>query len=213
MNRPLVVLAHGWGFAPSFWAPMSAALRGVETVAVDLGFRGPPSLPELPADRPLVGVGHSLGFAWLLRERPWDGLVAINGFPRFTRGEGFPEGVHPRLLDRMRSRLRERPAEVAGDFLRRCGVDDPEVHDLAPDRLAEGLDWLAEWDLREALGAHHGALLALAGDADPIVPEAMSRASFPAGCLRVREEAGHLLPWSHPEWCASELDAFLRGLS
>ena len=231
-SKPLLVLVHGWGFDPSVWDSVLASprLSGVDVERIDLGFaavESPNPVPggpdeagavllssrELPVDRPLIGVGHSVGFAWLLRQPvAWRGLVSINGFARFTRTEDFPEGVPARLLERMIVRLQADPQGVARDFLRRCGVEAPEVERLHPAALAEGLQWLARWDLRGALAAWSGPLLALAAEDDPIVPAAMSLASFPASSLRIEEGGGHLLPRTRAGRCAEAIADFLDDL-
>ncbi len=212
-GSPCLVMVHGWGLAPTMWTPLIEALRGVETITVDLGFFGAPAIPALPADRSLVGVGHSLGFAWLLR-RPiqWRGLVSVNGFSRFLRGDDFPKGVAPRIVSRMQSKLKRDARAVVEDFLRRCGDESVTSYGAQERALAEALDWLVRWDVRSALREHDGALLALADRADPIVPEVMSRSCFPTSTLRWRDIGGHLLPSSDPGWCAAQLSAFLRGL-
>lgn len=216
MDLPLLVLVHGWGFDPSIWDEVraDASLSAHEIFTVDLGFRGSASSQQLPADRPLIGVGHSLGFAWLLHQPlQWRGLVSINGFSRFTSAADFPPGVAPRLLARMIGRLQQDPQGVSRDFLRRCGLEDPQVEELDPAALAEGLEWLSTWDLRQALDSFRGPLLALAGADDPIVPLGMSRASFPAESLQVQDGGGHLLPLTHPIRCAEELARFVETLS
>lgn len=208
----VLVLVHGWGLDASMWAPLQAALPEVETVALDLGFTGRPHQPPLPEGRRLIGVGHSLGFCWLLRQRPvWSALVSIGGFPRFTRSDDFPHGTHPRLLERMRSKLVQAPLEVHRDFLKRCGSEVPD-RPLDVAALAAGLDWLAAWDERPALAGWPKPLLALAAADDVIVSEAMARQVFPAESLRLRADGGHLLPLSQPEWCAGQIRELLAEL-
>lgn len=211
MKAPLFVLAHGWGLRPSIWEPLLAHGSLADVLLVDLGFFGPASRHALPADRPLVGIGHSLGFPWLLRQEvPWDALVAIGGFCRFTAGEDFPEGVASRVLSRMQAKLPGATERVVSDFLARCGLSDFDLDGHSTEALAEGLGWLSSWDERDALRAHRGSLLALAGEADPIVPPSVTRATFPADAIRWQAEGGHLLPLSHPSWCASALSSFLE---
>ncbi|TWA84584.1 pimeloyl-[acyl-carrier protein] methyl ester esterase [Azospirillum brasilense] len=177
MTAPLFVFVHGWGFGPAVWDAVRNALPDGESVAVDLGFYGPPSFPELPAGRPVVAVGHSFGGLWLLHERPfpWDGLVLVNGFSRFTEGDGFAPATPRRLLDRMIARFDAAPEAVTADFLRRCGVEAPPTAGLDAARLGEALWALRDWDARAALT---GPALALAGAQDPIVPPAMTEQAF-----------------------------------
>jgi len=210
MTKPLLLLVHGWGFDAGVWAPLRQALGdAVETVAWDLGFRGAASRPAVPQGRPVVAVGHSLGLLWLLRERPlaWRALVSINGFPRFTRADDFPQGVAPRLLDRMIARFGEAPQAVYADFMGRCGVAAPDTEGLAAEALADGLRALASWDQRAGATVD----LVLAGRADPIVTEAMTLAAFPRSPVEW-QDGGHLLPLTAPDWCAAKLLAFLETM-
>ncbi|MBY0429865.1 MAG: alpha/beta hydrolase [Rhodospirillales bacterium] len=199
-----LVYVQGWGFDPSFWDPLRAHLPEIESIAVDLGFRGPPTLPAPPAGRILVGVGHSLGMLWLLKRRlyDWQAAISINGFPRFARGEDFPHGVAPRLLERMIARLSDSPHAVYGDFMRRIGIAEPDLAGLNVEKLAEGLRWLADWDLRPVPEA---LVQALAGRADPLLPPELSQSAFAGKILAFHESGGHLLPLTDPAWCAARI--------
>lgn len=211
-QRPLLVFVHGWGFDASFWNPLRAALSEFDDLAFDLGFLGDESLPEVPAGGRRVAVGHSTGFLWLLKAKPfaWDALVSINGFSRFVEGEGFRPAVAPRLLDRMIARLGHCPEEVTADFLARCGSREKPGR-LNPERLHEGLIWLRDWDARAELDSDSTPVLVLAGKRDPIVPVAMTEHCFAANSRIVRhwhETGGHLLPLSAPAWCARHIREF-----
>ena len=210
MTASLFVLVHGWAFDAGLWDSVRSALPG-EAVTVDLGFYGPPVLPAIPTDRPIVAVGHSFGGLWLLHERPfaWDGLVLINGFPRFTEGEGYAPATPRRVLDRMIARFDAAPLAVTADFRRRCGFDAEPPSTLDPARLGEALRALCDWDAREALAA---PLLALAGAQDPIVPPAMTDQALHGFDLDWHPEGGHLLPLTAPGWCAERLTAFAARL-
>ncbi len=219
-----IMAFHGWGLSADFWQPLAKAMAGQAVFqCVDLGFTAPVHTPPLP-ERPCLALGHSLGFACALRSgHAFDGWVSINGFPRFCRGDDFPEGIDPRFVRRMKTRLAKEPREVWADFLTRCGADSSHISDvpvvrdlwtcdtLDVARLEEGLDWLLTWDERPALPPA-ARLCALGGGDDPIVPPAMSRASFPADCLSLHPEGGHLLPWTHPEWCAQRILSFAEHL-
>lgn len=209
---PILVFVHGWGLDAGFWAPLRRALPEAEAAAVDLGFTGTPCL-ALPEGRRLVLVGHSLGFAWALRQPvAWTGLVSIGGFARFAKAADFANGTPVRVIERMRARLLAEPHSVWRDFLRRCGGGGAACDTLDAERLARGLDWLAAWDERAALAAARAPLLALAAEDDAIVPAAMARDSFPEACLRLTPGGGHLLPSSAPAWCAGHIRDFLSGL-
>lgn len=200
-----IVFVHGWGYDASIWDAVRARLAPALPVAtVDLGFFGAaPSAPTFL--EPVLAVGHSLGTLWWLwqHEIPWQRLLCINGFPRFTATDGFP-GVTLRVLARMHQQFAREPAAVLADFHARCGGHAPAgTPDLA--RLAEGLTWLADRDARSTLAARRADVFALAGTNDPIVPHAMSEAAFaslPAGQFKFLDAPGHALPATHPECCA-----------
>jgi len=201
MSAP-ILLVHGWGFRATFWDPLVARLPDFAVETVDLGFFGPARRPTL--DCPLV-VAHSMGLPWALAHipRPWSGVVAVNAFARFTRDTTFVEGVAPRMIERMQTRFADDPAQVTGDFLRRCGIEAPDLAGLKAATLGPALDWLATCDQRAALDALGAPVQALAGTRDQIVPESMSRAAFAYHPLVLAEGAGHLLPLTHPDWVAA----------
>jgi len=201
-----ITLVHGWGYDATLWREVLPLLDDFDIEVVDLGFFGSPALPA-DCDRPRIAVGHSLGALWWLAQTdlPWTRLVAINGFPRFTAAADFPQGVAPRILERMRKRFATAPGAVLADFQAACGGAGPALpDDLEP--LRQGLAALAEVDARAALVTRRQDVFALAARADAIVPAAMSEAAYaglPAGHLRWQEDGGHLRPLTHARACAA----------
>jgi pimeloyl-[acyl-carrier protein] methyl ester esterase len=195
-----LVFLHGWGFDARLWDGVRAALPEFESVAWDRGYFGAPV--DEPVEGPLIAVGHSLGamlFAGALPEG-CVGFIAINGFDRFA-GEG---AVPLRVVERMRRRFSEAPCEVLADFRARCGGDaPPAIHDAAA--LAADLTLLGEADRR---GVVRAPMLLLHGGADPLLPEAMRETVFAGAPRETLAGAGHLLPLTHPEWCADRIRAF-----
>lgn len=229
--RPTLLFVHGWAFDASFWAPLRAELGDWPQAVSDAGYFGPARDPAVAG--PVVAIGHSLGALRLLGGLPRHcrGLVAINGFPRFAAGPGFEAGVPARMLDRMGKRLSADPMAVLRDFRQRCGAAEPfGVPTGEPigepvgeprgaprvEALDRDLQRLRDDDHRAALAALTLPLLVLAGDADPIVPAAMTQAAYagrPADELRWREGGGHLLPRSDAAWCAARIRDFLSRLA
>ena len=204
-----MIFVHGWAMGPDIWDPVIRLLPGLSCQSADLGFRGTPAKPEATA--PFV-VAHSLGLMWAITHlpRPWSGLIAIGGFTRFSRTETFP-GVEPRLLGRMKSRLGNDPAAVVDEFLRRCGHPAPDTRHLDQELLAQGLDWLAEWDVRDRFARLDCPVLAVHGGADPIVTPDHARACFAHIPLVMLDGAGHLLPLTHADWLAARIRAAVKG--
>lgn len=183
----MILLVHGWGFDATVWDGVRAALpAGLAVEALDLGFFGAPT--TVP-DGITLAVGHSLGALWLLRQGIAPVLV-VNGFPRFTAAPDFPQGVAPRMVERMARRLADAPAEVVDAFRDRCAAG-PAAATPDVERLAWGLDLLLSADARPA-----APLRAIAGRQDPIVPPPMTQAAFGDAVTWI--DGGHLLPLTHP---------------
>lgn len=199
MIRPTLLLLHGWGFDASVWDDLVSLLPDFPVMRWDRGYFGTPLRSAPPAD--MLAVGHSLGAMILARELPAGiPLVAINGFDRFT-GE---DAVAPRLVERMRVRFDQAPATVLNDFRRRCGAETAmQPLDLAT--LADDLALLGRTDLSPVPPRR---ILALQGGEDPILPPELRAHAF-AGAAHVScDDGGHLLPRSHPQFCAAQIGAF-----
>jgi pimeloyl-[acyl-carrier protein] methyl ester esterase len=204
MSRPTLLFLHGWGFAPSMWTPLRVALPEFDAVAWDRGYFDAPTASEI--EGPVLAVGHSLGALLLAAGAPKAsiGLVAINGFDRFTGDEAVPT----RVIERMRKRFAEAPAEVLADFRTRCGADGaPSNFDATA--LAADLALLAEADAR---GVFAAPILALHGADDPILGSQMRGTVFAGAVRETFPEAGHLLPLTHSGWCADRIRAFADTL-
>lgn len=194
-----LLFLHGWGFDASLWDGVRRLLAPIESVAWDRGYFGAPD--ARPVAGPLLAVGHSLGSLILAADPPPGcvGLIAINGFDRFV-GEN---AVAPQVLGRMQRRFGEAPGEVLDAFRARCGAP---VHGRVIDEstLAADLDRLATADARGTAVPK----LVLHGGADPILSPAMREAVFAGAPREELPGAGHLLPLTHPDWCAAQI----RGL-
>ncbi|HKT86592.1 MAG TPA: alpha/beta hydrolase [Novosphingobium sp.] len=193
-----LLFAHGWGFDRHFWDGLARLLPQWEQVRDDRGYFGDP-LP-LNVTGPCIAVAHSFGTMRILADPPAGlaGLVAINGFERFTALRGRP-GVPFRVVDLMLRQFDRDPRAVAGEFRRRLGCEEPFA-EIDPGPLRA--DLLRLRDARPPLPAV--PVLVLHGAADPLLPEAMREACFPGiGARRLQHEtAGHLLPLEDPHLCA-----------
>jgi pimeloyl-[acyl-carrier protein] methyl ester esterase len=216
-SKPRLLLAHGWALDRGLWDGVIAALGedAADAVVFDAGYYGRPRpWPALPPGRPLLGVGQSLGCLELLAAppAPLAGLVAVDGFARFSRAPDFPLGIPGRVLSRMRDWLKD-DVQVLLDFLGRVGGQIPSG---TPDTglLIAGLERLEVLDGRQAACAL--PIWRLHAEGDPVATLAMADASF-VGCdvveRRIRQCTDHLSPQYDPQACADLIRAALKALA
>jgi pimeloyl-[acyl-carrier protein] methyl ester esterase len=197
--RPTLLMLHGWGLDASLWDGVRAALPEFDAIVWDRGYFGRPSAPQ--PEGPVLAIGHSLGALLLTDGSDAIGLIAINGFDRFTGEDAVP----PRIIERMRRRFAEAPHEVLADFRARIGAGPaPERIDEAS--LAADLALLGDTDRR---AVKRPPTLVLHGGADPLLPPTMRETVFADAPRETLDGAGHLLPLTHPTWCAERIRALL----
>lgn len=211
-----LLFVHGWGFDARIWDDVRHALPDHQACVVDLGYFGAPVTHH--CEGPVLAVGHSLGVMRILLTPPSHcvGLVAINGFDRFSADPSDPSGVPRRVIDRMIARFRQQPEQVLADFRARCGDESPLAEGLRQDSLLTDLELLRDGDARVSAARLGVPVLALQGSEDAILPDAMRKAVF-ADVPDIRRDElaghGHLLPLTAPEWCADRIRAFAAELS
>ena len=205
---------HGWSFDAQALTPLRQALRqrlpDAAQASFDLGFHRAPQAPELAREIKWIALGHSYGFAWLLQQsHPWHAAISINGFTRFCRRPGQPEGTPVRLLHAMQAQL-ERDAEgTVRDFQARCGMPSTSPMDLDHAALQEHLGRLRDLDL----ALPDCPTLVLATRDDVIVPPALTHACFAHADCTLQEFGGdHMQLLREPETAADAIAAFTRNL-
>lgn len=208
MTAPHLVFVHGWGFDATFWRPVRSLLSDYPSTALDLGFFGRERLYPPEDAGPLVGVGHSLGALWLLRQSFFDLslLISLAGFSAFTAGPDLPSGAPAAPVRAMRKGLRRDPEGVLRSFYQACALPPTlgaDVEYADPVQLARGLDGLLTW--RQELRC---PTWALAARDDSVVTMAHARDCFAdkAARLDFLDSGGHAFPAVHPEKTA----AFIR---
>lgn len=221
MKTPTLLFIHGWAFDATVFTSLRKALGSdFACLSLDFAYFSSGARATLPAVAPDLVVTHSFGTLWWLQQRKLhrcasQGLVALNGFARFTAGEGFADGTPRRMLERMASRLLTHPDAVLADFRSRCGTDvpSPVPTPTGLSRLEEDLLALRDWDARDA--CRDLPLLALDAPDDVIVPPSLQAQAY--GQARYRREqaapgTGHLLPTRASDWCAAQIRDFAAEL-
>lgn len=206
-----LLFAHGWGFDRHFWEPLAALLPQWAHAIDDRGYFGTPA--ALQIEGPCVAVTHSFGTMRVLAAPPpgLAGIVAINGFERFTAVAGRA-GVPLRVLDRMLRRFGMEPHAVLAEFRRTCGSEEP-FGEIDPALLQADLLRLRD----AAPPPPRVPVLVLHGGRDPLLPAAMRETVFAGPGLDVRRldhaEGGHLLPLEAPALCAAAVRGMVEAVA
>lgn len=213
-------MVHGWGLGQGFWRLTRNALPSSNILTVDMGFFGPGTIPT-PEEPPVVGIGHSLGFMWLLgnlEKYNFKGLVSVNGFARFAAADHYP-GVADRIIARMISQFRRSPQKVLEDFRKRAAMPPgriPSNEKINSETLEKALLHLQKGDCREILAKTRLPVLALAARDDAIVPPEMTEACFGQIAdkkIEWSESGGHALPFNKPAWTAEQINLFIDKIN
>lgn len=204
------IFVHGWGTDPDFWGRLRPYFPEKQSHFLNLGFIGSYKRKEnhrAPDGSKHVYITHSLGALWTLKNKvsDIDVLIVINGFYRFG---SFSDERNLRV---MRLRLERDPIPQMGDFWTKCGIINDYNH-LNLQRLQEGLIWISSLNAAKELSSLSKPVLCLCGDADPILDCNIMKKAWSGFPVKTLIGGGHIMPWSHPEWCAKTIKEFVRGL-
>ncbi len=204
-----IIWSHGWGFDASFFKPLCHALPEYDHLIIDWGYFSQKHLPEPCADQPLIGIGHSLGFAKLLElDFLFSRLISLGGFNHFCQTDKFKEGMPQRVLQRMQTKFQQKPQQVLADFQILCGYTHPilPVESINEKLLQADLDKL----MTVALPLPSIPCLAIAGLADQVCPLSQQHALFPS----VKTVPGeHNFPQVFSLETAKTIQNFLRDVT
>lgn len=234
-------LIHGWGFDGRVWAPVRDHLDPASTVTLsalpDFSLAGGSNCANFDAtvDGLLAAapdkacwVGWSLGgllaLAAAIRAPAQIGrLLLLCCNPCFVARDDWP-GMAPDVFRAFGDGLAADAAATLGRFAGLVAQGAAERKavlrtlrglqqgvEYAREPLAGGLNWLREQDLRTALDGIEVPVVALFGEGDALVPEAVG-ARMAARAIPVMElaQAGHAPMLSRPRELASLLESFCR---
>lgn len=205
---------HGWGFDASIWDAVIVQLSDFRIELLDRGYFGQPS-SAVDGGANII-VAHSFGTMLALHEMLLTdclGLIAINGFDRFTTSIDSP-AVPSRVLEKMLTRFQQTPSVVLKEFHQRCGYEG-RIGARKDDLLAHDLRALRDWDCRAEASKFAAPILSLQGGTDPILPPAMRKnlfASAPVVDRVTHPSSGHLLPLAEPLFCVERIRAFAEQI-
>ena len=191
-----IVFAHGWGFDKNLWVDTIETFNISNYYLLDFGYTGTKTIPRIDESSPIIGIGHSLGFAWLLKnlKKP-DCLVSISGFDCFYK-------IHPRQsIEKMRSNLKKNLAVQMKVFHKKAGSIFPTSPQYERQALTEGIENLLNWNLSKELESLTVPIFALASEDDKIVPPGHSKRMFHKFDFTVVKSGNHVIPKNNrPEY-------------
>lgn len=210
MQDTRILFVHGWGFSATFWQGLREALAEYDSEVIDLGYIQENSVHDdhiqcvLDHQTHYVAIGHSLGFIYLLNQYPirFKHYVAINSFSKFAKDLSFPNGIAPRILDRMDKGLEINPVQLMNQFYEQCGSFVLPKQTYHVTHLKNGLDLLKYQDVRPLIPKIQHKLTVIASTHDPVVNKEMTKQSFEnSNCYWVNDHT-HLLPLFKIKECA-----------
>lgn len=208
-----LLMVHGWGFSSSFWDLIEKELSDFSIQFIDLGFINCVekqeiklrSIIDIGHPENIIAIGHSLGFVYLLKNFPlkFRHYIAINSFAKFAKDKTFPDGVEPRIIERMKRHLLRDGDKVLKQFYKQCGYPDYPFLSFDKVQLQKGLIWLQTDDVRLLISKIKQKLTIIASAYDPVVSSAMTKESFKNCRCHWVEDVSHLLPLTHASYCAT----------
>ncbi len=199
------VFVHGWGSDSSIWDGLKDHIQGDKKKYVDLGFVGDSLKTVVNLNDKAIFVTHSYGTVWALKHyaNKMQGLIAINGFTNFSNF------AQDRLIDAMHANLDRNPEIQMMEFWDACGLKKHCDGELHVERLHAGLNWMMEWDMRQALENTSIPVLSLAGGQDKILPLDKMKEEWRDFDLHITQAGDHVLPVSNTQWCATKIKDFI----
>lgn len=200
-----LVFVHGWGSGPFVWKDMIDDFSDHQCCMVNLGFLGEENL-SIPNGK-FIGIGHSLGGAWLLKHYP----ERLSGFVSIASFNCFYKHTPTQILNSMRRNIAKDTTKQLQEFWHHAGLDKPGgFKELKPLKLAEGLIWLQKWqsDIPKNI-----PLKILASNDDHIVPKKMTQNIWNEYDIKWCNDGGHMLPITQAAWCTENIKAFLDELT
>ncbi len=197
-----LVFAHGWGSGPFVWQKILSEFSDYDVHVIDMGFLGKEDL-TMP-DGPFIGIGHSLGGMWLLKNYP----DQMTGFVSIASFNCFHKHTAQHILSKMQKNVIKDTAAQLKDFWHYAGMKQPkDIMNLKPLKLLEGLKSLSKWqaDIPDKL-----PIKVLASRNDHIVPPKMTVDIWESYGISWLDTGGHMLPITESQWCVAQIKEFLK---
>ncbi|MEW8051125.1 MAG: alpha/beta hydrolase [Candidatus Thiodiazotropha sp.] len=217
-----VLLAHGWCFGHAMWKSLEPLLHTDICITPDFGYFCEPNLPSRAQPRALIGIGHSFGSLWLLKQRQYrfDGLVLISAVPNFCRKYGRDLVISEQDLISARTLISRSPQTYLRWFYKKCGLPI-SGRSISPGCINEGailrdLEYLSKWTIESELENIRVPIRVLGANNDHIVTPTLLSDSFKGYStvsVEIENHGGHILPILNPEKCAETINDLIRVIT
>jgi len=204
------------------WDPLVPMLHADIFITPDFGYFCEPALPSHLQPSIIIGVGHSFGFLWLLKQRKYklNGLVGISSVPSFCESHSGHAALSEEDLATARSRISKSPRSFIKWFQKKCGVP---FHDRRPGPycinsgpILRDLEYLERWNVRSNLEQALVPVQILGACDDKILSPGNILASFSglSGVeIFIENGGGHILPVLNPEKCAETINGLIHKIA
>ena len=184
-----IIFAHGWGFDKNFWTDTINEFCIERYYLLDFGYTGQRNIPVISQSLPLIGVGHSLGFAWLLKNlRNPTCLISVSGFDCFYNIH------HRKSIEKMRMNIQRNKLAQMRAFHKMAGTKSFTCQNYEERFLMEGIDNLLTWNYRERLNSLTVPVFAIASENDKIIPVNTAKNIFQNCNLKITSGGNHVIP-------------------
>lgn len=203
-KKTKLIFAHGWAFHSLFFTKLADFFKECECLFLDQGYFGSPS-QGFKYNELYVGIGHSLGFAKLIKCKAfnWAGLISIGGFSKFVQNQS----INTRLTS-MITKFEQAPQKVLSHFYASCELKQYKLpHMINKQKLYKDLYSLLKIDVTDRLAKLTCPVLSLHAKNDKIVPIELHK--FTNAQNIIHNHGGHGLGMNNPGWCAEKIRDFL----
>lgn len=220
------IILPGWAVGAEHYAVLSEN----RTRVFDFGFfsANPSGLPpafnyeiKTLCGSPCIITAHSLGSVLALGMIPSlpavKALIVYSGFAKFAKAGDNPFGQPVETVQAMKGQLLSNPSALLKSFYRNMAF--PSRHEFTVPQtlnipvLDSGLDFLLDCDCRPVLAKIKIPVLIMHGGEDRIVNVKMAAelaGNIGFSRLHVFKNAGHAVPFTHPEESKTITEKFLR---
>ncbi len=212
-----VLLITGWATPREIWSPVCSILSdefNIKIITAAEIIESERKIWDQFANERMIIVGWSMGGMLIIEALAEgilksDGLLLISSCAKMESSNGLLE----RSLKKMQKQFEVDSSRVISEFWTRSGIDTFHYFAESISTLSQGLEYLAETDLTQALKILQVDTTVMHGTADQIIPlelgEKLAEQLTSSKFVQINR-AGHALPLTSPELIAAEIRSLAK---